>query len=130
MHQKAFGGRAPPELAGGLKRFPRPPSPGSTSTWREGKGGEREGKGREVGGKGRKGEPSHFFVQVYASACGTPDSGLMLLRWIHGYRRGSPVSSPASGHSESQSVSSALTTTLLANTERILHQERRHVLYL
>jgi len=66
MHQKAFGGRAPPGPAGGssIAAIWEP-----TSKGRGGKGREREGregerrKGREELGK--SGAP-HFFVQVYA----------------------------------------------------------------
>jgi len=63
MHQKPFGGQAPPgpAAAGELKRFPRPPSlnMGSTSKG-AGRRGRREGKRRrreekKGGRRGREG---------------------------------------------------------------------------
>jgi len=45
-----------------LKRAPRPCSRNMEAYTSKGRGGERRGKGE-------KGEPSHFFVQVYAPGC-------------------------------------------------------------
>ena len=57
MHQKAFGGRAPPGPVGELKRSPRPPSRNMGSTSKgvgigEGRGGEEERE--KTGGEGRE----------------------------------------------------------------------------
>jgi len=58
MHQKAFGGRAPPGPAGELKRSPKPLAviwePTSKGMERGGEGGRGRGKG--MGREGKRGK--------------------------------------------------------------------------
>jgi len=74
MHQKAFGGWAPPRPAGGAYALPRPSSCNMWPT-SKGRGGEGRGRGgseREERGSEReerrrereKRELFHFFVQL------------------------------------------------------------------